>query len=168
MKRIGSLILALVMLAGCQWAAPDAAPALREPEPTPQQRQEAAAPDPLEVIDAVGDYTLSTSPVPDRRGTRFLQPTADGAALVTLPAPDDADSSGQTVFLTLYDAAGDAGSTIALDEDLEVEGACCVGGAFSLLLSGPEGQLLRLPDGSAPQLLTEGRYQRRCSVAPQK
>ena len=152
MKRIGSLILALVMLAGCQWAAPDAAPALREPEPTPQQSQEAAAPEPLEVIDAVGDYTLSTSPVPDRQGTRLLQPTADGAALVTLPSPDDADGSGQTVFLTLYDAAGDSSSTIALDEDLEVEAACCVGGAFSLLLSGPEGQLLRLPDGTEKSL----------------
>lgn len=156
MKRIGSLILALVMLTGCQWAAPDALPALREPEPTPQQSQAAAVPDPLEVIDAVGGYTLATSPVPDCRDVLFLQPTADGAALAALPSPEDAGGSGQTVFLTRYDAAGDAGSSIVLDEGLEVETACCVGGAFSLLLDGPAGQLLRLPDGT--EISLEGLF----------
>ena len=47
---------------------------------------------------------------------------------------------------------------------------CADDGTFRIELTIPPNceALLRMPDGSAPQLLTEGRYQRRCSVAPQK
>lgn len=156
MKRIWSLMLVLAMLTGCQWSAPGATPALQEPEPASQEQADAAA---LEVLDAGGEYTLSAASVADRRDVLCLQPTAAGAAVTALSAETAAGDARQTVWLTLYDDAEDYSSPALLDADLDVTASCCVNEIFYLLLDGPEGQLLRLPDGTEvplDQLFSDG------------
>lgn len=152
MKRGWIWILALALLAGCRQDTAGLTPALREPEPVTETAQDTETPVTLETVDAVGDYICSITTVPDRRDVLFLQPTADGAAVTALPAETAAGDARQTVWLTFYQDGEDYSSPALLDADLDVTGSCCVGGVFYLLLDGPEGQHLRLPDGTEVSL----------------